>query len=217
MEHLSSETLSRLVDERPAPEERAHLERCEACKAELQALRVQTSALRSLPDLRPPVGDWEVIQARMVSEGLVRRPGSFAATLAVTPGWMRAAAAVLLFLAGGVAGAAFTRTQGLALGGPADASAVSTVDEAARLVRSAEESYVDAIVRYNQLVEMEGGGDDFADPATRFAALDNLVNAGRAALRLAPADPFLNGFLVSLTAERQAQLRRISSGPDNWF
>jgi hypothetical protein len=90
------------------------------------------------------------------------------------------------------------------------------VEEAARLVQSAEDSYIDAIGRYNELVQIEGGAD-FADPATRFAALDNLVTAGRAALRLAPADPFLNGFLVSLTAERQAQLRRISSGPDNWF
>ena len=94
MEHLNAETLSRLVDEKPTPEERAHVEFCDGCKAELQALRVQSSALRSLPDLRPPVGDWEVIQARLVSEGLVKRPGGIAATLAVTPTWMRAAAAV---------------------------------------------------------------------------------------------------------------------------
>ena len=217
MEHLSSETLSRLVDEQPASEERVHLERCPACKAELQAIRVQTSALRSLPDMRPPVGDWEVIQARLVSEGLVKRPGGFAATLAVTPLWMRAAAAVLLFLAGGVVGAGVTRQQGLGESAVlANANTVTTVEQAARLVQSAEDNYINAIGRYNELVEMEGGAE-FADPATRFAALDNLVIAGRAALRLAPADPFLNGFLISLTAERQAQLRRISSGPDNWF
>jgi hypothetical protein len=214
MEHLSPETLSRLVDEAPAPEERAHLERCGVCKGELQALKVQTSALRSLPDLRPPVGDWEVIQARLVSEGLVKRPGGFAATLAVTPLWMRAAAAFLLFVAGGVVGAGVTRKQMVATL-PAPGS-VSTVEEAARLVQSAEDSYIEAIGRYNELVQLEGGVE-FGDPASRFAALDNLVNASRAALRLAPADPFLNGFLVSLTAERQAQLRRISSGSDNWF
>jgi hypothetical protein len=216
MEHLSADTLSRLVDEQPAPEERAHLERCVLCRAELQALKVQTSALRSLPDLRPPVGDWEVIQARLVSEGLVKRPGGFAATLAVTPLWMRAAAAVLLFISGGVVGAGVSRKQALAEAPLPDPSTVTSVEDAARLVQSAENTYINAIGRYNELVELEGGAD-FADPATRFAALDNLVMAGRAALRLAPADPFLNGFLVSLTAERQAQLRRISSGPDNWF
>ena len=214
MEHLSSETLSRLVDERPAPEERAHLDRCEACKAELQALRVQTSALRSLPDLRPPVGDWEVIQARLVSEGLVKRPGTFAATLGTTPGWMRAAAAVLLFLMGGATGMGVARTRAGA-GDPALAN-VNTVAEAARALRAAEQEYMDAYILHNQLVVQEGGGAA-ADPASRYAALNLLVDAGRAALRQAPADPFLNGFVVTVDAERQAQLRRLSASSGAWF
>jgi hypothetical protein len=214
MEHLSSETLSRLVDDKPAPEERAHLERCEACKAELQALRVQTSALRSLPDLRPPVGDWEVIQARLVSEGLVRRPGTFAETLGATPGWMRAAAAVLLFLMGGAAGMGVARTR--AGGGDPALANVNTVAEAERVLREAEQNLMDAYVYYNQLVDQQGGGTS-TDPASRYAALNILVDAGRAALREAPADPFLNGFVVTVAAERQAQLRRLSASSGNWY
>jgi hypothetical protein len=214
MEHLNSETLSRLVDEKPAPEERAHLDRCEACKAELQALRVQTSALRSLPDLRPPVGDWEVIQARLVSEGLVRRPGTFAATLGMTPGWMRAAAAVLLFLSGSAAGFGVARTR--AGGGDPALASVNTVEQATRQLRAAEQNYMDWVVRVNELVEQQGGAAS-ADPATRYAALNYLVDAGRVALRQAPADPFLNGFVVTVDAERQAQLRRLSASSGNWF
>jgi hypothetical protein len=66
-------------------------------------------------------------------------------------------------------------------------------------------------------VEIEGGGEALSDPATRYAALDYLVTAGQLAVRQAPTDPFLNGFLASAIAERQAVLRRISSGPENWF
>lgn len=225
MDHLSPETLARLVDEAPSPEERLHLAACAACAAELRALREQTEALADLPDLRPPVGDWEVLQARLVSEGLVRRRTGVADGLAVTPGWMRAAAAVLLFVGGTVVGAGVAR-QGVGAGpdpaGPvASAGAlalVSTSEEAAELVRAAERTYMDALLRYQQLAEAEGRDDTPADPASRYAALEYLVAAGQAAVRQAPADPFLNGLLVSAMAERQSVLRRISSGrPDDWF
>jgi hypothetical protein len=43
------------------------------------------------------------------------------------------------------------------------------------------------------------------------------VAASQAAVRQAPADPFLNGLLASTLAEREATLRKISSGGDNWF
>lgn len=221
MEHLSLESLSRCVDERPDDEAAAHLHTCGACREELEALREQTAALRSLPDLRPPVEDWDVLEARLISEGLVRRPGRISAKLAVTPRWMRAAAAVLLFVSGAAvgAGAAGTRLT------PADAQALlaarvaaaQTSDEAAQWVRTAEQGFVDALLRHSQLVELEGGGATYSDPAARYAALDYLVTAGQQAVRQAPADPFLNGFLASAMAERQAVLRRISSGPDNWY
>jgi anti-sigma factor RsiW len=214
MEHLSSEVLSRLVDESPDAEASIHLESCDSCREEIAALRAQTEALRSLPDLRPPVEDWEVIEARLVSEGLVRRRGGMGVKLAFTPGWMRVAAAVLLFLSGSAVGAGVTRTRAPGEPGP---GAARTTAEAAEWVRSAEQNYVDALLHYSQLTEIEGGGDAFSDPATRYAALDYLVTAGQLAVRQAPADPFLNGFLASAMAERQAVLRRISSSPENWF
>lgn len=224
MEHLNDEALARLVDETPTDDERRHLDGCPACAGELEELREQTAALGSLPDLRPPPGDWEVLQARLVSEGLVRWAGRLGSGLATTPGWMKAAAGLLLFL-GGAAG-------GLAVRGPVVAnftgavpqntgvsmvSQASTPEEAAEVVRMAERRYMDALVQYRQLQESPGDGSEM-DPATRFAAIEYLVRAGQAAVREVPADPFLNGFLASVMAEREAQLRRISAtGEDNWF
>ena len=75
MGHLSTETLARIVDETPRPDEAEHLAACGACAAELQAMKAQTEALRALPELLPPVGDWDVLEARLRSEGLIEGPG----------------------------------------------------------------------------------------------------------------------------------------------
>ena len=95
MEHLSLETLARLVDELPTSTEREHLEACDACAAELDALRRQSEMLGRLPDLRPSPADFDAIEARLAAEGLVQ-VGSRAGypELAITPSWMRRAAAL---------------------------------------------------------------------------------------------------------------------------
>ena len=111
MEHLSAETLARLADEQPASAEKGHLAGCQACSAELDALREQAEACRHLPDLRVPLGDWEALQARLVSEGLIGSRTSLTGGLAVTPGWMRALAALVLFLAGTGVGVGAARRE----------------------------------------------------------------------------------------------------------
>lgn len=224
MEHLNRETLARLVDERPTDEERRHLDRCSDCTTDLEEFREQTAALGSLPDLRPPPGDWEVLQARMVSEGLVRWAGR-SGRLATTPGWMRVAAALLLFLGGATAGGLAVRGpvvanfRGDVPGSPALSLAArpASVEEAAEMVRLAERRYMDALVQYRQIHEATDDGAS-PDPEARFAAIEYLVRASQAALREAPADPFLNGVLASAMAEREAQLHQISTGGrDNWY
>jgi hypothetical protein len=157
-----------------------------------------------------------VLQARLVSEGLVKHNTGLAAVLAVTPGWMRAAAAVLLFLGGTALGVVIAHNAPAPFGREASLGTPDTYEEAAELVRVAEQQYVDLLLRARELAVAEGSAVDFADPASRYAALDYLVAAGQAAVRQAPADPFLNGLLASTMAERQAALRRISSGGD-WF
>src|SRR5688572_30720094 len=106
MEHLNGETLARLVDDTPDAAERAHLDACEACASEREALRRQTAVLGRLPDLRPSPGDFESIEKRLASEGLVQ-VGARAAYADLDFGgrWMRRAAGVALFVGGAVSGA----------------------------------------------------------------------------------------------------------------
>ena len=224
MEHLSIEILARLVDESPQPDEAEHLATCLACAAELEALRAQTHALASLPEMRPPLGDWEVLEARLRSEGLVQDPGLLARlSMGQTPSWMRAAAAAALFLGGSVVGASVTSQEGPGqpmVGGGGEMASFAeavTLDDAAAAVRIAEQGYVNALTRYRQLLQDEGADADGGDPRSRFAALEYLVAASQAAVRQAPADPFLNGLLASTLAEREVTLRRISNRQDNWF
>ena len=215
MEHLTSEYLARLVDEAPTPDEAKHLAECEVCTAELDGLRDQTRSLGSLPELMPPLGDWAVLEAQLRSEGLVRDPGLFQRLgLAQTPQWMKAAAAIMLFLSG-------TGTGALMAGNPSgslpDVAQLTQVEDAASAVRVAEQGYVTAVARYRELLAEDGGENPDADPISRFAALEHLVMVSQAAVRQAPSDPFLNGFLASAMAERDAALRMVSANRDNWF
>jgi len=215
MEHLTHERLAALVDETASAEESAHLAECERCSAELATLEQQTVALSALPELRPPKGDWRVLEAQLRSEGLINDPGLVQRLgLAQTPPWMKVAAAVLLFLSGtgtGIAMAQPATPEGLGL----MADQVESVEDAASAVRMAEEEYVSAVTQYRQLLAADGGVE--VDPISRFAALEHLVRVSQAAVRQAPGDPFLNGFLASAMAERDAALRMVSSSQDNWF
>ncbi|MGD2067338.1 MAG: hypothetical protein PVI57_01535 [Gemmatimonadota bacterium] len=223
MEHLSPDTLARLVDEIPSAEEGEHLRACATCVAELRGLREQTDALGRLPDLRPPPGDWEVLQARLVSDGLMEGRSRFR-SMGRTPGWMKAAAAIVLFLVGTGAGAAWgsgalTREGSPGVAGPflQASTGVVSVEEAEEAVRLAERHYMDAWVRYRQAVEAEGG-EVLPDPATRIATLEYMIQAGQAALREAPTDPFLNGLVASAAAEREAVIRRASTATgESWY
>lgn len=218
MEHLSLEHLARLVDDQPTTEEMRHLGACDDCARELAALREQTTALGTLPEIMPPKGDWRAIEARLRSEGLLGDGGLFRSLgLARTPGWMKAAAAVLLFLSGAGTGAAMASTDGLDPIGASRVEEIASVDEAATAVRAAEQGYVSAVARYRELLARDGGEHLGADPISRVAALEHLVMVSQAAVRQAPGDPYLNGFLASAMAERDAALRMVAAGQDNWF
>lgn len=218
MEHLTHERLAALVDERPTAEEQEHLGACGHCASELEALREQTAALGTLPELVPPKGDWRVLEARLRSEGLVQDPGLVRRLgLAHTPAWMKAAAAAVLFFSGAGTGAALASPGSTPIEPLAQAAQLESVEEAASAVRMAEQEYVSAVTRYRQLLAEDGGEGTEVDPISRFAALEHLVRVSQAAVRQAPGDPFLNGFLASAMAERDAALRMVSSGQDNWF
>lgn len=227
MEHLNLEALARLVDEAPSAAERRHLSECARCRTELELLQGQTRALGELPDMRPPRGDWAMLEARLMSEGLVRHERS---RLASTPGWMRAAAAVLLFVGGAGVG---SLVNGGGIAGPVagtgdggdspytlTTSTVSSVEEAEEAVRLAERRYMDALVQYRQLSSTGEAGAGSGSTESRLAALEYLVAAGQAAVEQAPTDPFLNGFLASAMAERRAtyeSARASNASADDWY
>jgi hypothetical protein len=222
MEHLTHDTLARLVDERPSPGEREHIRACSRCAEELRAFRLQSDALGGLPALRPPSGDWASLEARLVSEGLVRTPETFRRFgFAAAPAWMQAAAVIVVFLGGTGFGLALTGGASPNQLSPENMllplSEISSTEEAVRTVERAERAYMQALARYN---ELSGGNDGsrVADPLSVLTALEGLLAASQEAVRLAPADPVFNGFLVNVLAERQEVLRRIStSRDDDWF
>jgi hypothetical protein len=216
MEHLSLETLARLVDERPSPQQREHLASCAACASELRALKMQTESLGGLPALRPPHGDWAALEARLSGEGLVTTTGHASRfSLHMMPGWMQAAAALILFVGGAGVGAAFAGSSTPAGTGGSLVNAAESIDGALQLVQNTERQYMDALVRLSQLTRR--GQPQAQDPVSRVAALEALLAASQEAVRVAPEDPVFNGFLANVLAERQATLRQISAGDDNWF
>lgn len=233
MEHLSLEALARLVDETPFRSERRHLARCPDCSRELELLREQTEALGSLPDLRPAPGDWPVLEERLEREGLLRGSTPAEAVIRLIDrrrGWMQAAAAVVLFLAGGLSGAVLAPAEwGLRAGGGQVASGettgevspttfpaeeAATPEEAAQDLRLAEQQYRDATLRYRAL--MRGPEAETSMDPRRLAVLDAMLAMGQAAVQEAPDDPFLNGFLVSAVAEREAALNALFASADRY-
>lgn len=225
MEHLTLEALARLVDEAATGTDAEHLERCERCSSELEAMRDQTAALGALADMRPARGAWDTLEARLTSEGLIRREPWFGGSMGTTPAWMRAAAAVALFLGGAGLGATFGG-DGVPLPGRSGSAATpfqlasnaTTADEAAEAVRVAERQFMDAMIRYRQLLEAENGGEPLGEPGAHYAALEYLAAAAQVAVQQAPADPFLNGLLASTLAEREAARQEVvrRAGTD-WY
>jgi len=143
--------------------------------------------------------------------------------LAQTPGWMRATAAIMLFLSGTGAGAVLNaRGAPQPLGelamrpGPTSFASSANVEDAASAVRLAEQNYVTAFARYQELLISESGIEAGFDPMSRYAALEHMVAVSQAAVRQAPGDSFLNGVLVSVLGEREATARLVASQND-WF
>lgn len=272
--HPETERLAQLVEESPTSEEAAHLEACARCRAELEALRVQTRALRELPDLEAPGGEWVTLAERLRAEGLLReaprgkRPASLSggarpggagdaslpwphggvqgagdpglpslgsdgggvwdpgppsrrgAAHRFPPVW-RAAAALALFVLGGLAGAwirgapdpASAERSTTSPAALASTSAPASAEDAARLLQAAEAAYLTAMAGYLELAEPE----EVPDPLARLAALETIVHTTRAALNQAPADPLINGYHFTALAQRDAMIEQLASLAGSWF
>ena len=117
MSHLSLETIARLIDDEPDATEAAHLAACADCRTALEEMTEDVHALAMLPDMDVAPDQWTALERRLTDEGLIHRQHRTGRGM-----WlMQAAAALLLLLAGALAGrmtapAAAPRTAAL----PAD-------------------------------------------------------------------------------------------------
>lgn len=105
MSHLNLETLARLIDDTPDPTEAAHLDNCQQCRDELEGMRVDVTALQMLPDVEVPIVQWVRLEERLEREGLMRRNWRW------RPNALRAAAAVVIFVLGGISAALLMRSD----------------------------------------------------------------------------------------------------------
>jgi hypothetical protein len=243
MSHLTLETLARLIDEAPDPTENGHLDICDQCRTELEALRADAAALRELPDPQPPIAAWVALEQRLDREGLLRKTR-----------WqqhaMRIAAVLVIFVLGSIAGGMFMRPEigtvatttpeqtltmpaavvsqpvvddtprspavmtAAPLTGPrAAVRPAATAEEALARLREAESAYLSALGRVSDF----NGRADTTDPVARLAALESIVATTRAALGQAPADPVINGYHLTAVAQRDATLRQLSATGQNWY
>lgn len=105
MSHLTLETLARLIDDAPDPTETGHLDICEQCRTELEAMRADAAALSTLPDPEPPTAQWIRLEHRLEREGLIRRGWRW------QPIALRMAAAIAVFVLGGTTATLVLRSQ----------------------------------------------------------------------------------------------------------
>jgi hypothetical protein len=219
MQHLMIETLARLVDEPATPEERAHVDACDECRLELEAMRADIAALRDLPMIEPPATEWSKIETRLLEEGLVRRT-----MRRQWPASLRIAASMALFAVGAASGIAWTNAAHVGSGRrsvlrPANASFIAATEptnraEAVELYEQAEALYLDALTRVTEIEGPQQGGD----PLARLAVLQSIAAITRSALDQAPADPVINGYHLTALAQKEATLRLIAaSKSDRWF
>lgn len=204
-EHLERERLSALLEGEEDGEARAHLERCDACRRELETLRRMRMALSAMDDIEPPADGWERIEETL--------PASSSSARAAGPSWsdgttwLRVAAALLLF-AGGLG-------VGTLLGpdGPAGSTAAGGADTSAATLTASEpgaddSAYRDALRRLESLRARGPSPEEaYSDPAAaaeHLARLDAVIRATREALHEDPADPAMNDFLFEVVEERQA-------------
>jgi hypothetical protein len=217
MVHLSSETLSELLDGSPAPGVQEHLASCSVCQGELEVLRRLRTQLRELPTLDPPPGLWTRIEERVPYGRRRWRPSRLGLVA------LQVAAAAAVFVIGLALGQMLQRGEpgsdvaqpvaGVALTGvePEGQTPPASLGEQMAEVRRLASEYDAALMTLQNMAQGQGRSDTSPLARQRLAALEALVEASRAALATDPADPVLNSYLFTAIAERDAMVRQLTS------
>lgn len=226
MLHLPAERLAALVDTDPTSEEADHLAACALCAGEWRAYRaIGELAVGVRGSTAAPLLSWDALSERLRAAGLQRSAEPPAAARAVEARrWMmRAAAAVVLFAGGLVAGRV---SASIGSAAPASSDATSSVADVGdapvdQVMFESEEAalaaMLDAERRYQLAASYLVSSDsatrlDNADSyRTRLAALDEVAAATRRALYQAPHDPVINRYYLTTLGAREATLRQLGA------
>lgn len=217
-DHISGHRLAALADERPTPDEMAHLATCVECAREAEAyrsLRALAAAERS--SMRLPLTRWDSLAPALRADGLI---GGAAPARAFSPGGrslLQVAAALLLVAGGAILGrvtavvsppAAATQTAGPSL--DSLPTTFASVEEAQRARQTYREGYQRAV---SYLAQQNGEriSETPAAMKARLAALDRVWGITREALNDAPFDPVLNDFFLNSHTQREATLRELNT------
>ena len=212
-DHLGTERISGLLDEPWADlEAHAHLEGCEACRAEFERLSRLRMALSALGDLDPPAGEWTAIEAALDREG-VGASTSLARRRAMKlmgSGPLQAVAALALFAGGVLAGLQFTDGSDGVVPSALPPAVVSATGEDRMLVDGLTQlESLGAPLRQTGLQgDVIGGAGapdgayDFLAAAERALRLEAAIETMRQRLEDDPGDPVASAFLVQYVEER---------------
>jgi hypothetical protein len=223
MSHLNPERLAALSDDTPTPIESAHITTCDACSAELTALRklARMAAIAGpLSDGFLPSSNFELLVPRLKAEGLIAREDRRAVVIRWT---MRAAASLVLVGGGVFAGRMSMAGQGAVaanatqaaganslVAGAQPVSSFRTPDDAVKALSNSQQTYQSAAAYLAaQDTSSHFVGLNENTYRTRLAALDDILAATRTALYQAPQDPVLNQYYQGTLTARQATLTQL--------
>jgi hypothetical protein len=230
--HLDPERLAAFDDLSFTADERTHLAACAPCRAELDAVRAVVALAgewgASAGDpAAPRLVEWESIAAGLrmpegaseeTARGNVPQPRRSMAPM------LRRAAAVLLLVGGGAVlgrmsgefaaargqGATITAASALAMAEslalPTSGNGFASIEDATRVLGRAQYDYERASL---WLAANDTSTHDSEVYRARLAALDQMMEASRAALRDAPQDPVLNQYYLAAYTAREATLQAL--------
>ena len=223
MSHLHPERLAALADGEPTAAEATHLSSCSSCAHEIAAhRRLLMLAWQERETLSAPLASWESLAESLRGEGLLRdTAASRGGSRGAGPGWLQAAAAVVI-LVGGMAIGRQTLPAGSQTDSAGQQSATSrlasntdttiafrSTAEAISVLQRAERDYRMAMMYLAGPDTVARTADDPDVYRARLAALDEMAGVAFDAVQQAPQDPLMNRYYLTTLGARDATLRQL--------
>ena len=185
----------------------AHLQVCDECRGDLQALASVVARAAALPDAPPQRNLWPDV-ARRIAPARVRRPSFATRRFAFTMPQLVAASLALMIASGGLVWLA-------RLGGPrTDIPAVMGQAPPVRLANFGDEAYEQAVSDLQQTLAAGRGRLDAQTVRvleSNLAAIDRAIAQCREALAADPANTYLNRYLAETRQRKLELLRRATA------